>query len=485
MILAPMHARFASDRRRLDAAYFCSPGIQAMEALTRIRESGVSTALLADKASVFHPNRFKRLPASRSEEKLPFLRAFDVFEFLPQPAGWISARRTEKLDSLRVDEGQILLTRSGRNLGPSVLVDSYLSDFIPSDDLLRITFSDQTFGYYAYAFLRSAPGQDLLRQDKTGSVIDHLSADQVGSQLVPVFDEIFSQVAAAIERSVTLRGTARRTLSDALNEADQLFAVDEGSPLRDGWTTRASSLMGRIDAAYHQHRVEVLRRSLLSAGGTRLGDVAAVLKPGGRYKTYYVGHEHGRPLLSGRNLLQAWPIGLKSISTRSIPEGAGYELAPGWICFQADGRAEEKLGFPILVTSDRAGWLASGHVARVIPNVGTDPGWLWTALASNVVQTQISAIACGSVVDALYEDDVRRIVLPPPTALTDGGEVTGAWEAFATASQLEANAIELVEKAFSQRAGLLEPHGGSPSRLPSTRTPVEQAAARPATSRRP
>src|SRR2546422_6560736 len=35
------------------------------------------------------------------------------------------------------------------------------------------------------------------------------------------------------------------------------------------------------------------------------------------------------------------------------------------IAFQADGRFEEALGFPVMVTSDRDGWLASGHVGRL------------------------------------------------------------------------------------------------------------------------
>ncbi len=123
----------------------------------------------------------------------------------------------------------------------------------------------------------------------------------------------------------------------------------------------------RIDAAYYATRVRDIRQKLSDMGGVALREVAQVTKPGGRYKTYYVGPGHGTPLLSGTQILQADPIGAKRISSRSIAKDTGYELRKGTVCFQADGRAEESLGYPSLVTSERDGWFASGHVGRVIP----------------------------------------------------------------------------------------------------------------------
>lgn len=77
-----------------------------------------------------------------------------------------------------------------------------------------------------------------------------------------------------------------------------------------------------------------------------------MLKPSGRYKTYYVGAEHGRPLLSGRQVVQYAPVNLQFISSRSLdPER--YELRSGWIAMQADGRAEERLGLPVMIEPGR------------------------------------------------------------------------------------------------------------------------------------
>jgi hypothetical protein len=446
--------RVFGGRRRLDAGYFCSPGAQAAVTLDHLRVAGMQMMHIAGDdglGTVFHPNRFKRQIAAPAEVALPFLRAFDVFEYLPQPADWVSEARTEKIDDLRVAQGDILLTRSGRNLGPSVIVDSHLAQFIPSDDLLRVRIADGKMRNYAFAYLSSSIGQQLLRQDKTGSVIDHLSAEQVGKQAVPIIDEIFDAVADEIGQSVAIRSSARKYLVQSVEAMQRSLPKPNDQRLRDGWTVRAARLSGRLDVAFHSQHVTDAREDLLSAGGVRLGDVARVHKPAGRYKTYYVGQAHGTPLLSGRNLLQAMPIGLKHISSRSIAENSGYELKPGWICFQADGRAEERLGFPIMVTSERNGWLASGHVARLIPHKDEDAGWLWSAMASLAVQEQIAALACGSVVDALYEDDLKGVVIPPRSA-ANSESVREAWEMFAEAKRLESKAIGRVQEAISQRA---------------------------------
>lgn len=457
MIIAPTQSQSVFKRSpRLDAGYFCSPGIQAAMRLDRLQSLGVSMRQVAGNGgfgSVFHPPRFKRHLATSKEPALPYLRAFDVFEYLPQPADWISESRTIKIDELRVSPGEILLTRSGRNLGPSVMTDRFIEQFVLSDDLLRIRIGDGVMRNYVFAYLNTPTGQLLLRQDKTGSVIDHLSAGQVSIQLVPIFDDIVDSVSREIEESVVLREEARLLLADVSAATAQAQTPGNDVVLRNGWTVKSTDLRGRLDAAFHAVDVSRVRRNLQSTGGMRLGDVATVHKPVGRYKTYYVESAHGTPLLSGKNLLQSKLINPKYISGRSIGEDSRYSLKPGWICFQADGRAEERLGFPVVVTSDRTGWLASGHVARLIPNSGVDSGWLWAAMVSSDVQRQVASLACGSVVDALYEHDLRELILPAQAGF-DSARVCEAWEALAAADAKERSAIAQVETAVLMNTDL-------------------------------
>jgi len=299
--------------------------------------------------------------------------------------------------------------------------------------------------------MRSQLGQEMLRGDLSGSVVDHITVDHVSEFRFPVFSDEMEEVAELVRRATALRDNARFELRDAVRTLERKMEALGALPL-DGaspriWTQPASAFQLRLDAAYHDDLVREMREVLRTSGGLRLGDIATVVKPAGRYKTYYVEYPNGRPLLSGRQLLQYDVVGAKRISERSISDPTLYELKESTVCFQADGRAEEALGVPVLITDDRAGWLASGHVGRVIPHDLRDSGWVWASIATSQVQSQIASLACGSVVDALYPEDLVRVLLPPRD-LIDSDAVTSAWKGLENAARLESAAIERLERRF-------------------------------------
>lgn len=447
MIIASPSSVAIAQATRFDASYFTAPGVAAANRLNELVAHGSETFRIDEVGNVEHVTRFKRVLAASNEDSMPFLRAFDVFEYLPEPADRISISRTPDLAALKVETGVILVTRSGRNLGPTVMTDEYLAGFIPSDDLLRIRIEDERQRLFTFAFLSSPTGQDLLRQDRTGSVISHLSAGQVGRQVVPVMKHISDTVVKLVREAHELRSNARLTLSECAAAVDAGTPKTARDPSSRGWSVRASELFSRFDAAFHQDRLRQARLEVLSSGGVRLGDVARVTKPGGRYKTNYVSADHGSPLLSGRQLLQYLPIGQKYLANSVFDDAEPYKLKAGMVAFQADGRAEESLGQPVLITEGRDGWLASGHVGRIKPHSLGDAGWIWASIASRFVRDQIAAIACGSVVDALYPVDLENLILPD-RSLVDSDKVMQAWNDFDSANELMSQAIEKIEVAF-------------------------------------
>lgn len=451
MILAPVRATslFQTEGNRLDARYFSGPAVRIRSVLAasgdvELRPIGGVAGL----ATVTAPSRFKRTYAAPGEEYVSYLRPYDVFEYFPPEADRLSVQRTAKLDEYRVQAGDLLQTCSGRNLGPLTIADEYLARFALSHDMIRISIEDEIDRYYTFAFLRSRTGQHLLRGDLNGSVIDHITTDQVSAIQVPIIVSIRDRVAGLMRDAIRLRGEARITLHEAVEELNAKFSGTPQTPYREGWTIRAGALGTRLDAAFHSAHVRGLRGHLLANGGVSLGDVAKIEKPAGRYKTYYVGEGQGTPLLSGRQILQLDVVAAKNISARSVKADSGYELRPGWITFQADGRAEESLGFPSVVTGERDGWFASGHVGRVIPNDVDDTGWLWAAIASRAVQDQVAALACGSVVDALYPEALTGVVLPP-RELVDSASVNNAWKDLADAADKANQATALVQDSLS------------------------------------
>ena len=439
---------------RVDAGYHLAPGQLAAARLELARAAGVPLQKLGGAdgvARVWSPNRFKRAYAAPGEESVPYLRPYDVFNYLPEPADFLSATRTAHLDTYRLRRGMILQTCSGRNLGPAVVVDACLAGFVLSHDMIRVEIDDDRTRFYVLAFLQSKAGQALLRRDKTGSVIDHLSDAHIAEQDVPMFPGIVQPVSDAMKGATRLREEARQELSALIAELEaKLPSVESTGPRCNGWTTGSVSFRsaGRIDAAFHDPLVSEVRGQVAALGGVALSTVAAVQLPGRFKRDYTISEENGRPMVSGSQLLESTPINLQFILPRSFREVADYELKAGWTAYAADGRVEESLGSPVLITGERDGWLASNHVGRVIPNPGVEPGWVYLSLKVRQSQFQLKAMASGSVVDSTYPWDMGRVVISP-AELVDGGQVVRVWDKFRMANDRQAAAVREVDEALA------------------------------------
>jgi len=401
---------------------------------------------LGDLGRLWGPSRFKRVYATAAEESVPYLRPYDIFDYLPGPADWLSRARSDNLAELMVEPGTILQTCSGRNLGPAVLAGGFLAAFAISHDLVRIEIDDATDRLTALAYLRTEQGKRAIARDRAGSVIDHLTPGQVAA--VPIPDIAAApEIARLVGRAQRLRDIARRRLQTLQKRTEAAVSMVAPPKLRDGWTVPSSSLMGRTDAAFYDPFVTATREHLGAVGAPAIGDLARVEKPGGRYSPRYVAPVHGEPLLSGRQILQWFPIALKHVAVISFRDVAPYRLASGTIVYQADGRAEEGLGTPSVVTAARAGWLASGHVGRLVAREGQHWGAIYLGLASRQGQAQIRAAASGSVVDSTFPADMEAVLVPPVTpAMATSAE--RAWSALAAADDLERRATELVESSL-------------------------------------
>jgi len=450
--LQTLRARDLAGAGRLDSEYFWSPSRGAAERVAKLRAAGVRFEAVGDGvfgAHVWAPKRFKRIYAAQNEDRAGYLRPHDVFMYLPEPASWLSVERTRSLDHYSLSHGTILQTCSGRNLGPAVMVDSWLEQFVLSHDMVRIEVPNPRLRFFLLAYLRSPIGQELLRRDRTGSVIDHLTADHVAAQLVPIPGESAIDAAAkGMQRAFKKRDRARQALGELLAEfQSQLPKLKRRKKPAEGWTHRAANLVGRLDAAFYDPLVGRARRQIKRLGGVRVRDVAEV-RMLGRYKRLYTDAANGRPIVSGTQLLQGQPVHLQYISPASFSDVTDFELRQGWLAYPSDGRADGSLGTPVVITPERDGWLASNMIARVIPRKGVDAGWLFLALRTPHAQVQFCATASGSVVDHTYPDDMNDVLLPEIEC--DGRAVLKAWRDLGAAQILEDEVIASLDEALSR-----------------------------------
>lgn len=426
---------------RLDAHFFTSPGVAAAEKVAILEARGLQVATLGDIAtSVWSPARFARSYASSAEQGIPYLRPYDVFEYRPVARDRLSLARNADVSLLVPNEGTLLQTCSGRNLGPLTIADSVLAEHALSHDMVRIEIEDHSYRYYVLAFLKTAMGQALLRRGRSGSVIDHITANDVASVPIPlVSNESMDRTVQSIKWAMDQAAEARRTLlrvQAGLAENHPFPA--RATSLADGWSVNASGVAGRLDAAFHDPLVRAVQAEL-RRDGLQCGDIANVDLPV-RYKRYYVDANFGRPVLSGRQILQFEPINLRFVSDRSF-KGGDYTVTAGTTAIAADGRAQGAQGSASLISEDRNGWLASDHVMRLRPREGVLPGAVWLSISTRQARLQFNATSFGSVIDETRPEDVRRIYVPAvPDQLALQAEE--AWTAFAQAAKVSQVTIE-------------------------------------------
>lgn len=442
-----------TDNSRLDSSYYLSDGALANRLVNAILKQNEYIQLGNKKiANIWQPNRNIIAYAGENEEYVPYIQPYDILEYLPEERSRLSKHQND-IEALSVKEGTILQTCSGRNLGPLVIADKYLERFILGSDLIRINIEDECIRYYVYAFLNTDIGQALLHSSKTGSVIDHLSIKDVEKIKIPLVEkEDVKIISEKIRNSFLTYSKARMNLYDLKEKFVNAIGVyREQISLAQGWGCMFSSLGGkeRFDAAYYDPATEVAVKKLKADGGIELVKVAEVIKPGGRYKTNYVEKGYGKPLISGRQLLQNHVVGMKYLPYSNSADFEKFELKEGYIAYPADGRVEGRLGTPVYISQSRTGWYASGHVGRVKAKDGIEEGYLYMAMIHPVVQAQIYSIACGSVVDAVYPDDMEKIIIPKAIDFPYK-QVVEAWNMFDKAEMLKLEACEMLSNLLKQ-----------------------------------
>ncbi len=446
---------------RIDCKFFLDEGYSAFR---RIRRGSLKLLRAGDvfgDENIWMPTRFKRVYARSAEFGKPILVPYDCFRYVPWSDAYLSRSQVEEYASAEVKRGWLLMTRSGRNLGPMTLVDSCLERFTVSDDMVRISVDVCDELLYFTGFMQTPTGQAIIRRDRNGSVIDHLAPEQVAALEYPVVrSPIRKQVIEGIRKGFELRESARARMEKVRQQFEEYLRLDDHSVSLSAaersrrYVVERGRIVDRFDSEPFAPTYDAYRNRIQATGfARRLVDIAKVHKPPGRYKTVYVAEEqHGLRLLSGRQIAQYRPIALKIISPRALPKPSNYLLESGMVLLTADGRAEENLADCVLVLQDRTGWTASGHVHRLIPRKGVHSGLLYLACSCRPTQDLLKSLATGSVVDALSQDDVASMVVPYPEdkrGLEMGKEALAAWQTFVRASEAEDEAISALEAELS------------------------------------
>ena len=123
----------------------------------------------------------------------PFLTANAAQELRRLTVKWLDTRiatkkQKETIESLRVERGDILISRSG-TIGKVTYATSDLADnYVISDDLIRIRVEDPMLRAYLLAYFTSSTAMSLMLRDEYGSVQQHLQPRHIQQLIIPVPD---------------------------------------------------------------------------------------------------------------------------------------------------------------------------------------------------------------------------------------------------------------------------------------------------------
>jgi hypothetical protein len=366
-------------------------------------------------AKVWMPNRLKGVLVS-PEYGNPFFAATQVFDVRPIARKFLALEKMSGAKNCFVQDGLILVTRSG-SVGRPALTYGPHRGVVISDDLLRVEAIDPKDRGWLYAYLLAPQTRAMTKSAHYGHIIKHLETSHLDALPIPGVDDAtaldFSKRAAKI---LGLRNEGYGLTLEAeaqFEKALGTFAVKNWG--EKGFTVKASKsfLAGRrrFDAARHNPAAAAIHHFLAEHGQgfSTLPEAGYDVWVPGRYKRIPI--EDGVIYRDSADLLEVNPDLLKRYADCKFGDRFRGRVKDGWILVACSGQVYGIIGTAILATQALNDQVVSNHVLRAAPKKGSVPaGYIVTALTHPLFGRPIvKALAFGSSVPEIDADDLARL----------------------------------------------------------------------------
>lgn len=195
---------------RLDAHFY---NLAAQQTITSLRKCNSDIKTIKEVANVFMGPRFKRNYVE-STHGVPFLSGKNIVQIRPEPKHLANVDMAE-LQDLIINAGWTLITRSG-TVGRTCFVWNNFESWTATEDIIRVAPMDQIDKGYLFAFLASQYGYLQIMRFKHGSVIDHVTPEQVETILIPIPSEFAQkEIGDMVRKAYELRAEAIRREDEA------------------------------------------------------------------------------------------------------------------------------------------------------------------------------------------------------------------------------------------------------------------------------
>ena len=417
-------AQMVSNGHRYDASAY---NIEAMNALRKVKRNKHGFVyLLGDDGLIdnaYYPGRYKRIYNENGKGE-PFYLPSQLEEIYPKPAKYISHLTAVSLQNDRIKANTLLLSRSG-TIGKCTISSKTTIDKLFSDDVIRVSFKDNTDLGYVYAFLNTETGLLILQSNNYGAVIDHIEPEHLANVPIPNAPK---ELKEAIHNLIVESYDLRDKSNDLIDEAQELlykelqlpdistikgmnYAENKGF---QNYVVKASQLNGRLDGSYHIPVVDEIIKaiSLNAAEVTTLGDTrisSDIILPG-RFKRIYVDKEHGVPFFGGKQLLSLNPTNVKYLSLAHHGDRIEDQLLleKNMSAVTCSGT----IGKVMIVPEHWEGWTLNQHVMRIKPATESMAGYIFAWLDSPYAKPLIVRNTYGAVVDEIDDNQLATVAIP-------------------------------------------------------------------------
>lgn len=438
--------------RRMEAENFLAPGFAIRHAFT---QKNTGWQRFSEAANVSQPSRLKGISVA-PEFGTGYLSATQIYDVRPVPRRFLSLDRTSDLETRFLEDGVILVTRSG-SVGRATVSGRSLNGFMISDDLLRIAPKSENDWGWLYAYLRSPTARALMTSAQYGHIIKHLEVSHLSAlPLVLVSDREKDDFNGLLEDVLNSRNRAH----DLVLRAEGRYQTEIGvvPDLKDGsegFTTSANAIFGkgrRFEGYYHNPVARSAEGAIAESGHRleSLSDLVDRVFIPGRFKHVY--GPDGRPYLDSAQILEVSPDIDKRVLSLDAERRAGYLVEAGTLLLPCSGQLHGIIGSVVLAGEWHEGKVLTNHILRIVPK--DQPkiriGYLQAVLSHpRLGRPRVLRGAFGSSVPELSVLDIQNMTVPRLSATAEDAIADDMEEAatlMAHANSVEDDISERAEK---------------------------------------
>jgi type I restriction enzyme M protein len=217
-------------------------------------QEGWTVERLGQIAQVFNGPRFKRPYADKDKTRGPTIVRYFTGNAITQTRGEnikhldlakAKPNQMRMIEKLYLRRGMILITDSG-TVGRVVYATAYHEGAVGTNNLIRVIVEDEALRGYVFQFLLSRFGQDQLKSNVYGGIVDHIEPDEVKNLLIPIpaDRQKVEEIGLPVVRAIQLQEYA--------------FAELEGSRLRLGEMVNDNGDEDKRDAEIARKRLKEL-----------------------------------------------------------------------------------------------------------------------------------------------------------------------------------------------------------------------------------